>query len=242
MESEIRRWMGQPSTDADLIPAATVIPLRDGPQGLEVLLLRRDRSLSFASGMWVFPGGRIDPEDRLSVNEPELEVARRAACREAREEANIACSIDEMLLFSHWTPPQMAAKRFSTWFFATTIQNAEVEIDDGEIRAHRWFRPADAMSSRDAGEIELAPPTFMTLFRLAAWSNVTSALEAIANEPIEFFQTKITSLDDDLIAMYHGDAGYEDEDPAADGARHRLVMAKTGWVYERTELPSAQRS
>lgn len=233
MDSEIRRWMGQPSRDADLIPAATVIPLRDGADGLEVLLLRRDRDLSFASGMWVFPGGRIDPQDRVAEADSEVDTARRAACREAFEEAGIEVSPSDMSLFSHWTPPQMAAKRFSTWFFATGAPTGDIAIDDGEIRAHRWFRPADAMAARDGGEIELAPPTFMTLFRLAGWPDVASALRAIDSEPIEFFHTKITSAGDDLVALYHGDAGYETDDPGCEGLRHRLVMARSGWRYER---------
>jgi 8-oxo-dGTP pyrophosphatase MutT (NUDIX family) len=41
------------------IPAGTVIVLRDGTAGLEVLMLRRAATLAFAAGNWVFPGGRV---------------------------------------------------------------------------------------------------------------------------------------------------------------------------------------
>ena len=51
---------GAPLWDPLAVPAATVIVLRDGPDGPEALMLKRDRDLSFAGGMWVFPGGRID--------------------------------------------------------------------------------------------------------------------------------------------------------------------------------------
>ena len=46
------------------IPAATVILLRDidGDGKPEVLMLRKNSKIAFG-GMWVFPGGRIDPED-----------------------------------------------------------------------------------------------------------------------------------------------------------------------------------
>ena len=44
-------------------PAATVLLLRDGPQGLEVLMTRRSLSASFTPGAYVFPGGAIDAED-----------------------------------------------------------------------------------------------------------------------------------------------------------------------------------
>src|SRR5262249_22587229 len=44
-------------------PAATVVLVRDGERGLEVLLGRRSSKLAFHGGAWVFPGGRIDPVD-----------------------------------------------------------------------------------------------------------------------------------------------------------------------------------
>lgn len=48
---------------APLRSAATVLLLRDGPQGLEVLMTRRSMSASFAPGAYVFPGGGIDAAD-----------------------------------------------------------------------------------------------------------------------------------------------------------------------------------
>lgn len=45
-------------------PAATVMLVRDGAAGgVEVFLLRRRRSMTFAAGALVFPGGGVDPRD-----------------------------------------------------------------------------------------------------------------------------------------------------------------------------------
>ena len=44
-------------------PAATVVLLRPGPGGPEVLLTHRPTTMAFAGGMHVFPGGRVDPAD-----------------------------------------------------------------------------------------------------------------------------------------------------------------------------------
>lgn len=52
-----------PARPATPRPAATVILLRDGAEGLEVLLMRRHRSSGFVPGAWVFPGGRVDSAD-----------------------------------------------------------------------------------------------------------------------------------------------------------------------------------
>lgn len=45
------------------LPAATLVLLRDGPAGIEVLLLRRNQATRFAPGAFVFPGGRVDAVD-----------------------------------------------------------------------------------------------------------------------------------------------------------------------------------
>jgi recombination protein RecT len=47
-------------------PAATVLLVRDTPQGPEVLMTRRSATASFAPGAYVFPGGGIDAADAQS--------------------------------------------------------------------------------------------------------------------------------------------------------------------------------
>ena len=45
-------------------PSATVMLVRDGPQGPEVFLMKRSGFGSFG-GLHVFPGGKVDPGDRV---------------------------------------------------------------------------------------------------------------------------------------------------------------------------------
>ena len=63
---------------ADATPAATVVIARDGGDGVEVLMLRRNSAHAFG-GMWVFPGGKVDPGDVDPASADELSTARRAA-------------------------------------------------------------------------------------------------------------------------------------------------------------------
>jgi glyoxylase-like metal-dependent hydrolase (beta-lactamase superfamily II)/8-oxo-dGTP pyrophosphatase MutT (NUDIX family) len=44
-------------------PAATIVVVRDGANGLEVLLSRRADGTDYTSGAWVFPGGIVDARD-----------------------------------------------------------------------------------------------------------------------------------------------------------------------------------
>jgi 8-oxo-dGTP pyrophosphatase MutT (NUDIX family) len=55
-------------------PAATVLLLRDGAAGIEVLMVTRNVAADFASGALVFPGGRVDESD----DDPAIVAACRA--------------------------------------------------------------------------------------------------------------------------------------------------------------------
>lgn len=210
------------------IPAATVVLVRDGDEGLETLMLRRNARGPFG-GMWVFPGGRIDPEDGEGQD-----GARRAAVRETLEEASLVIDPDALVPFAHWTPPAVTPKRFATWFFLAPAPSGAVAVDGHEIHDHIWVHPRDAMRLRDEGEIELAPPTFVTLHQLAQSDDVASALAAAAAGPVEYFATRIVkATTGELVAVWHGDVAYEADDLDVVGARHRLLMVKERWVYER---------
>jgi 8-oxo-dGTP pyrophosphatase MutT (NUDIX family) len=214
-------------------PAATVVLARDGDEGLEVLMLRRNSRGAFG-GMWVFPGGKVDPEDVDPANEDdEVATARRAAVREAAEEAGLALDEAGLVTYSHWLPPAQSPRRFSTWFFlAHAPANGEVLIDGAEIHDHSWLRPADALARRDAGEIELAPPTWVTLWRLSGAPDVASAVDAARRRDPEKFETHIVQADGVPVAVWHGDAACESGDINAPGTRHRLWMLKDGWKFE----------
>jgi 8-oxo-dGTP pyrophosphatase MutT (NUDIX family) len=213
--------------------AATVILLRDGAAGLETLLLRRNSRIAFG-GMWVFPGGRVDETDRTGLPPDDaLGAARRAAVREAQEEAGLIVPEGLLVPLSHWTPPPQAPKRFLTWFFLAPADASPVTIDRGEIHEHAWVRPADALARRDALEIDLAPPTWVTLHWLAQQPEVEGALaEARLRDP-EPFATHIASSPDGPVAVWQDDAAYETGDLDAPGPRHRLRMSPAGWRYER---------
>jgi 8-oxo-dGTP pyrophosphatase MutT (NUDIX family) len=45
-------------------PAATVMLIRDTPDGIKVFLMRRHRKMDFVGGVMVFPGGGVDDRDR----------------------------------------------------------------------------------------------------------------------------------------------------------------------------------
>ena len=85
-----------PEVPAVARPAATVVLVREGVGGPEVLLLRRNRATGFVPGAWVFPGGRVDAadgEDALAERWDGLtreEAAGRLGLAEGADPAAIA--------------------------------------------------------------------------------------------------------------------------------------------------------
>lgn len=217
-------------------PAATVVLLRDADDGCEALLVRRNAQLSFHGGAWVFPGGRLDPEDYAGVADPSdvIAAARNAAVREALEEAGVTISGDGLIALSRWVTPVGLPKRFDTWFFAARALDERVQVDGGEIHEHRWMRPEVALAAQRGGEIELPPPTFVTLTGIVGYGKVSDALDAIGQQPFETFEPRLHMLAGGACTLYAGDAGYEDGDVDRPGPRHRLSMIESGWHYERT--------
>lgn len=223
-------------SDADnppATPAATVILLRDAVAGLETLMLHRTSKVAFG-GMWVFPGGRVDEADRRPDDSDDEIAARRAAAREAAEECGLLLEPHELVPFSHWTPPAETPRRYATWFFVARATEGEVLVDGGEIRDHAWLTPQEVLDRRQRGEVDLAPPTFVTLTDLAAHPDVDAALAAAAaRAPLPRYSTRWSVIDDGAVALWLGDAGYEANDPHAEGPRHRLWMLPQGWRLER---------
>ncbi len=225
-----------PVTD-ELIPAATVVLGRDGDDGPEVLMLRRNSKIAFG-GAWVFPGGRVDPDDG---GNDELERARTAAVRESQEETGLVIQPHDLGIWSYWAPPASEAmvvkgkrRRFSTWFFIGQAPDADVAVDMGEIHEHRWLRPSDALALHQEGEIELIPPTWVTLFQLGTFDSIDSALAHTVNREPDLFVTR-PIVGKPLMLTWDGDIAYDDTSRKDEqGPRNRLVMADRNWVYERS--------
>jgi 8-oxo-dGTP pyrophosphatase MutT (NUDIX family) len=226
---------GITSTGVEAAPAATVVLLRDGEAGVEVLLARRAATLEFHGGAWVFPGGRIDPDDYRGDPSDVLAAARRAAVREASEECAMTVDHDTLVHLANWTTPEIAPKRFATWFFVARASDDDLVADGGETTEVRWFQPGDALAARERGDIELAPPQYVSLLLLDGHADVDATLAAVREiEPFDV-TPRFARLDDGTaICIYDDDVAYDDLDVERPGHRHRLWMRPTNvWTYER---------
>lgn len=208
--------------------AATLVLLRDGREGLETLLLRRSPQLDFASGAWVFPGGRVDDADHQQAGGVAERAARIAAVRETQEEAALQVNPDPLVYFAHWTTPVGAPRRYATWFFATALKDADAVVVDGsEIDAFEWVRPATALELHQRGGLPMMPPTFITLQQLSQSRSAAQALDAFAARKPEVYEPKPIICDQEVCFLYPGDSGYADTNVDAPEPHHRFWMGKS---------------
>lgn len=191
-------------------PAASVIPLRRGgkhaERGLEVLLLKRSEQASFMPGVWVFPGGAVDPEDG------EGETGFRAcALREMTEEASIELDgPDELVPFSHWITPEIVPVRFDTWFYlALAPAHSAPEPDGSETTEAAWWEPRLALESHRDGELELVFPTIKQLESLGDHATSDEALEAARGRPVEPIMPKVVGEGEERRVVLPGEPGYQ---------------------------------
>lgn len=235
---ELADAIGRPRAAADAVDASvpvagTVIVVRSGDAGPEVLMMERPDRGSFA-GAWVFPGGKVEPGDAGATEE---QIARSAGIRETWEETGVVLDADTVVTLSRWDPPVGVPRRIRTWFFvAPAPADVVIRLSDDEAVRAAWVRPAEILTQHGRGELTLYPPTWVTLSGFVDAPDA-AALLAVAAEPA-LFDSIARSDDRGPYLLWAGDEEYATEqDAPASGSRHRLRIDSLPWVYERHPAP-----
>ena len=196
---------GEELNEGEVTPArqaATLVLLRDGPEGPEVLLVERNPEQRFMGGAWVFPGGALHDDD---AGHP------AAAVCELGEEAGIELPADaELVPWSRWITPAEVKIRFDTWFFlAEAPSGAEPTPDGGECVDARWLRPAAALAAHSRDELMLVFPTIKHLEALAGFDSVDAALDKARTREVVPVQPKVVVREGSAEVVMPGEPGYE---------------------------------
>ena len=182
-------------------PAASAILLRDGTDGLEVLLVQRNPQQRFMGGAWVFPGGAVHDDDGDPAS---------AAVRELEEEAGLRIEdVGDLVPFSRWITPVEVKIRFDTYFYAVAAPpDAEPEVDGGECVDARWIRPADALAAGRRDELMLVFPTIKHLEQLAELTSVDHALTTARGREVQPILPKVVHGNGEAHVLLPGEPGY----------------------------------
>jgi 8-oxo-dGTP pyrophosphatase MutT (NUDIX family) len=190
-------------------PAAVIILLRRGgrhsDRGVEVLLARRGLDLSFMPGVWVFPGGMVEP------GESEIDCATR----ELAEEVGIGLGSDARIQpWARWITPEVVPVRFDTIFFVALAPAHSPPRPDGvEVTEADWFQPQAALETHHAGELDLVFPTIKTLETLLPYDSSKAVLDAAAERDVDPILPRVTGTREDHRVVLPGEEGYEEAGP-----------------------------
>lgn len=222
------------------IPAATVIVFRRNPLGgaPEILMITRHRAMTFAGGMAVFPGGRLDPADYdlaaalAGELDPEEAAHRIAAVRETLEETGLAIGLAQSP-----SAVEVAAARkllLETGALAPVLDAMGWTLDLAAVVPFARWHPKN----------ERLPRIFDTRFYLADLGTGAVELEIDATENTHLFWT---SAADALAAAERGDlslifptrrnlerlAGFASFEEARAQAEAYPIRTITPWMEER---------
>jgi 8-oxo-dGTP pyrophosphatase MutT (NUDIX family) len=202
-------------------PAASVVMLRDGPEGLEVFLLKRHGLSDVLGGVYVFPGGKLDPEDAMldvqanldltseamhaALGEPDLDRTQAAALyvaalREAFEESGV--------LYAQGAGAQQAAAAWELLregrSFDEVLQTMSLRLEASRLQPwSRWITPiiGAVVRKRFDTRFFLAPVPLGQLARHddheateSIWLTPRSALRQYWDRTIELAPPQILSL------------------------------------------------
>jgi 8-oxo-dGTP pyrophosphatase MutT (NUDIX family) len=202
-------------------PAASLILLRRGgrhtDRGLQVLMVRRSTQASFMPGVWVFPGGVVEPDEdleRIQGDEgldDEERAHRACAARELHEEAGVELPPDtELIAWSRWITPEPVPVRFDTRFYmALAPPHSAPEPDAAEVSEASWFAPGNALEQGVTGEIDLVFPTIKHLESLLPYGEAAAALAAARERVVEPILPRVVGTRDDHRVLLPGDPGYD---------------------------------
>ena len=210
--------------------AATVLMLREGRDGMEVLMLKRHTDSKDLGGAFVFPGGKRDEADgsaealanlqhdvsqlHAQLGEPELDPLHAAslfvaALREAREECGLQLQASDLQAWTRWITPRMPSlmsKRFDTRFFLARAPHAQTAVQDNhETTEILWATPRNALIQYWHGEIVLAPPQIMSLSNLCMFNSVEHAMAEAAKRTPPTIMPEPFDQDGMRVICYPGD-------------------------------------
>lgn len=199
-------------------------------------------------GAHVFPGGRIDPVDRLDragdlagvigpvldripgVEPHDVAAHFHAAVRELAEEAAVTLGPEALTPFARWVTPEIEIKRFDTLFFVGVVPPDQRAAHCGdETTEGIWLDPGEAIARCRAGAIALPPPTWTTLRTLERFPTIDAVLAWARTRRLVPVQPRLIDTDGVKLLTLPGDPQY----PAIDGfdtpAETRFAFENRRW-------------
>jgi len=159
-------------TKQEPIPAAAVAFVRDTNHGIEVYLSRRPTHFRYYPGAFVFPGGRLDPED--------IDI-RATASREVQEEIGI--EIDTKLLVplrNIHTSPHAGPVYHMLTFAYPAASEFKTKLNTEEVDEEMWITAREALR-----KLDLPYQIRAAVFTIAQFATVAELLHSLEGGTVD---------------------------------------------------------
>jgi len=243
--------------------SATICLLRPGPDGVEVLMVRRAASARFMGGAWVFPGGTVEQSDHdaFATSGAGTRPWRAAALRELIEEAGVwladppfvarggwrgaavyreaarrrvRLDPDRLVPLANWITPEGMPVRFDARFFVASGGDGLMPRPDGEeVDRAEFVAPGVALARAGGGDWELPFPTRRTLEDFARFTTVEQILEQASVREVTPILPRVHLTADRSLKVVL--PGEAGYDAPADPAAAAILAARMGGVQRAAE-------
>lgn len=182
-------------------PAVSVIPLREGPAGLEVYVQHRVATMDAFAGVVVFPGGRVEAGDATPLDLPTTLLAAHAdrwgatpfvaasadplvaartllatGVREVAEETGARIDPARLVPWDNWVTPIGLPRRFDVSFFLLPDEGDSLGHTTTEASASEWMPVDELVARTEAGALAMVPPTRTLVDELQQLGSLDAAL------------------------------------------------------------------
>lgn len=121
----------------------------------------------------------VDPSDPAWEQDRAGLVARDRSFADLLARRGLALRTDLLELWAHWITPEFEERRYDTRIFVAALPGGQLARDvSGEADRVCWLAPGEAVARLQRREINMLPPTAVTLAELAAYDSVAEVLAA----------------------------------------------------------------
>lgn len=154
------------------IPAAAVAFVRDTDRGIEVYLNRRPAHFRYYPGAFVFPGGRLDPDDT---------DIKATAAREVQEEIGIEIDTDRLIPLRNIHTSAHAGPVYHMLTFAYQADREfNTSLNTEEVDEEMWIMAREALA-----RFELPYQIKAAVHTISSFVSVAELLRALAGGSID---------------------------------------------------------
>ncbi|MCB9743071.1 MAG: NUDIX domain-containing protein [Alphaproteobacteria bacterium] len=167
------------------------------------------------------------PGDREAVHANEALFSQRV------QERGWVLDLDRLRYWAWWITPEAEARRYDTRFFIAKVEGGdEARHDEHETVQSAWWTVAGTLARFEAGEVQLAPPTYITLLQLAPYATVDAALDAAGSrQVVPIMPRGQMEPDGALTVLLPGDPAFPSEHPVEGPTR--ITLRKGRWFVHR---------